>query len=139
MNAIKKSALGLSLFSLSAISLAASLQLEVANIESQTGNVVIALYDSEDAYSSSGKPLATKEIPANASKVSAVFETLEEGTYAIKLYHDENDNGQLDTNFIGLPKEGYGFSNNAGKYGPASYADAKFSVADDTKISIKLR
>ena len=71
--------------------------------------------------------------------MSYTFKNLSEGDYAIKLYHDENDNGLLDTNLVGLPSEGYGFSNNAGRYGPASYEVAKFAVSQDVSININLR
>jgi uncharacterized protein (DUF2141 family) len=53
--------------------------------------------------------------------------------------HDANDNGKLDRNFMGIPSEGYGFSNNAGEFGPASFADAAFDVAADTNLTIHVR
>ena len=44
------------------------------------------------------------------------------------MIHDENDNHKLDTNWIGIPTEGYGTSRDAvGKFGPPSFKDAAFS------------
>lgn len=57
----------------------------------------------------------------------AVFQNLPAGEYAVSVYHDENNNKKMDTNFFGIPKEGVGASNNArGHLGPPKYKDAKF-------------
>ena len=63
-----------------------------------------------------------------------VFKEMPFGEYAVKCYQDENENSTLDTNFVGIPTEPYGFSNNArGTLGPAAYADAKFTLDSPTK------
>ncbi|MNT83012.1 hypothetical protein D3C72_2228260 [compost metagenome] len=55
------------------------------------------------------------------------------------VYHDENNNGKLDKNFIGMPKEPVACSNNAkGFMGPPKYEDAKFIITADTKMTIKM-
>ncbi|GEA12408.1 DUF2141 domain-containing protein [Alteromonas sp. KUL49] len=66
-----------------------------------------------------------------------VFYVNEPGEYALRYFHDENDNGQMETNMFGIPTEGYGFSNNAQpNFGPASYSQIKFVVAAEmTKIT----
>jgi len=58
------------------------------------------------------------------------FKVATEGQYAISLLDDSNENNDMDTNFIGIPKEGYGFSNDAGPRGfsPPTFDDAAFSV-----------
>lgn len=57
-----------------------------------------------------------------------VFRSVPKGSYALSAFHDQNANGKLDTNFIGLPIEDYGASRNArGTFGPPSFDDAKFS------------
>lgn len=119
--------------------MAANLHLDVTDIASFNGDILVVLYDSPEDYSQSNAPLASRKIPASAESVSTAFKDLPTGEYAIKLFHDENSNGELDSNMMGLPKEGYGFSNNAGRFGPASFEEAKFSVAEDTQITIKLR
>lgn len=118
---------------------AANINLEISNVEKMTGDVLIVLFDSEKAYSSSGKPIHSAKVPADAKTLTTSFTDLVAGDYAIKLFHDENSNGKLDTNIVGLPQEGYGFSNNGGRFGPASYEEAKFTVSEDTHISIELR
>ena len=77
------------------------------------------------------------EIKANIAKV--VFENIPDGEFAISLYHDENNNGKLDTGWFGIPKEGYGCSNDAkGNMGPPKYEDAKFQLTDNKSMVIKL-
>ena len=61
------------------------------------------------------------------------------GTYAIGIFHDANLNNRLDNYFFGVPREQYGFSNNArGFMGPPSFDDAAFKVEGKTEISITL-
>jgi uncharacterized protein (DUF2141 family) len=61
---------------------------------------------------------------------------LKPGKYAFKYFHDENNNNKkMDTNVIGIPKEGYGFSNNAkGRFGPPDFKDTIFEIKNDTTI-----
>lgn len=124
--------------SATAFSHAAEIKLTVSNIQVAQGSVQIAVFNSEESYNS-GNPLTSKSIQVTADKLDVSFPELTDGEYAIKLLHDENDNGKLDTNLVGMPTEGYGFSNNGGRFGPASYADAHFTVAGDTPITINIR
>ena len=60
--------------------------------------------------------------------------------YAISVFHDKNDNKKMDTNFIGIPKEPIGCSNGAtGFMGPPKYKKAKFTVATDVVIPVKVK
>jgi len=70
-----------------------------------------------------------------------VFEDLPFGEYAVSLMHDENRNGKIDTNFLGIPKEGYGASNDAkAVLGPPKYADARFLLdKPDMTMEIKVK
>lgn len=63
-----------------------------------------------------------------------VFKGVPKGVYGISAFHDQNNNGKLDTNFIGLPTEDYCASRDArGSFGPPSFTDAKFSYAGGAK------
>ena len=56
-----------------------------------------------------------------------MIDSLDYGEYAIRVFHDENKNGELDTDFLGIPDEDYGYSNDAsGFFGPPSWEKAKF-------------
>ena len=101
--------------------------LSVVGLESDEGKAMIALFNSEEGYSETGKNFKSNAIEIKDSKVVWTIEDLPFGEYAIKLYHDENGNGKMDKNMLGIPSEDYGFSNNAsGSFGPADYEDAKF-------------
>ena len=65
---------------------------------------------------------------------------LKKGVYAISLFVDSNDNKIIDKNFLGIPSEQYGFSNNAtGFLGSPSFKDASFNLVDDLDIKISLK
>lgn len=65
--------------------------------------------------------------------------TLPPGTYALRVMHDVNGNGELDTNFVGIPNEPWAFSNNAtGNFGPPTWEDVKFTVEGDTTQALRL-
>lgn len=66
------------------------------------------------------------------------IENLKPGKYAIRYYHDENLNGKMETNLVGKPTEGYGFSNNVtGKFGPPPFEKWIFEINADKKIMLK--
>jgi len=115
------------------------LTLTVSNIESDQGALMIGVYASPDAYTA-GDAVAGRAAPVDGAELTAVFEGLAPGDYAIKVFHDVNGDGALNTNGFGVPTEPYGFSNDAhGVMGPASYSDAKFSVgAGDTAHTVRL-
>ena len=79
-------------------------------------------------------------MPVDGKTLLYTKENLKPGTYAVTMYHDSNGNGELDTNFLRIPKERYGFSNNArGTFGPPDYGECLFEVKGDTTISIRLK
>jgi uncharacterized protein (DUF2141 family) len=77
----------------------------------------------------------------SAQKAVCEFPGIAPGTYAVSVYHDENSNDKLDTNFLGIPREGVGASNNArGHMGPPKFDSAKFEWAGawlNLEITIK--
>lgn len=71
-------------------------------------------------------------------RAACAFDDVKPGTYAVGFLHDENGNGKMDTNFLGMPKEGYGASRDArGKMGPPKFADAKFEHTGKTSLRLK--
>ena len=106
---------------------------KVNNLDSNNGKVFIAIYDSENSFL--GKQFKGTISNINENSCMVVFENIPQGIYAISLFHDENDNGKMDSNFLGIPKEDYGCSNNAtGFMGPPKWEDAKFEVKDKSII-----
>ncbi|WP_299256829.1 DUF2141 domain-containing protein [uncultured Aquimarina sp.] len=106
-----------------------SIQISITNIKSDEGNIRIGLYSGEDNfYKKTYKSIAIK---AKKGSLTVTLDDIPDGTYAISLFHDENDNKKLDTNFFKIPNEPYGTSNNAkGNFGPPKWIDAKFSVSE---------
>ena len=101
--------------------------LSVVGFDSDEGKAMIALYNSEEGYSETGEKFKAVALEIKELKCEWVIEELPFGEYAIKLFHDENGDGKMNTNMLGIPSEEYAFSNNAtGSFGPADYDDAKF-------------
>jgi uncharacterized protein (DUF2141 family) len=112
------------------------LTIVVEGIENVRGHLMVGLYDKENFRK---QPIHGQIVKVEAETVTVVLEDIPPGEYAVSLYHDENDNGKLDTGLFGIPTEKYGFSNNAkGQYGPPSYEDCKFRVDGDSEINIQV-
>jgi len=106
---------------------AADLTIDFGNIASNNGTIQIALFDGADGFPFRRIPLAVQEVGSVSGTVNATFSNLEPGTYAVSLFHDENGNQKLDKNLLGIPSEGYGFSNNARRtLGPPNFSAAAF-------------
>ncbi len=105
----------------------------------ETGGVLImTLADSRELYESEKQALRIARIPVDGVEAVAVFEGLAAGEYAVKAFHDANENRELDIGLMG-PKEKYGFSNNVmGFLGPPDYDDAKFAF-DGSELVIDIR
>ncbi len=116
---------------------AADLTVNISEIEQGKGHVLVALYADKEAYAS-GKASFSSKVKAENDKETVTFENLPDGEYAIKMFQDENDNNKLDFNMVGIPKEGYGFSNNVGMFGAPDYVEAKFNVKENTAIKVEL-
>lgn len=127
------------LIAVGAAARAGDLTVEVQGIKSAQGEIAVGLFDQADQFP---KQVAHGlRLVATKDSVVAVFKDLKPGTYAISAYHDENDNKKLDRGLFGIPKEPYGFSQEArGEGGPPQFRDAQFEVpADGGRVLIKLR
>ena len=92
-------------------------------------DIRIALYNSADDFLVDGHTAATQTVSARQGIVKFVFVNLRPGDYAAAAFHDENRSGDFDTNFIGIPREGYGFSNGAeAELGPPDFEDASVKL-----------
>ncbi len=119
--------------------LAANVTFVMENLESDQGSVRAGVYKDEAGFLKNAiASCASKGVLVH--KQARVICQLKPGTYVVALYHDENDNKKLDTNFMHIPKEGYGFSNNAkGSFGPPEFKDAAFTVGEeDMEMNIRL-
>lgn len=91
------------------------IHVKILNIRNSTGTVVCALFESSVGFPTEFLRSATNVMVIKIRKTQArcTFEEIPRGTYAIAVIHDENMNGELETNWLGIPTEGYGFSNDA--------------------------
>lgn len=97
----------------------------------QTGSLVFLLFDSAEAFDGFRAPIRTLTFPS-ALETEYRITDVPAGQYALLVYHDENGNGQLDRNFIGIPKEPIGLSNGYRPKGPPSFSKAAFHLTHDT-------
>lgn len=114
---------------------AAELTVTIEGARNPSGAVAVALFNGEDGFPRAARALASARIRAAAhGKASFTFHNLAPGKYAVSAFHDENDNGKLDTDVVGFPTEGFGFSNDArGTLGPPTFAKAAFELGDERK------
>jgi uncharacterized protein (DUF2141 family) len=106
-----------------------TIRVDVVGLHSNDGEVHCALYSSADGFPD-GFAKAAKTTIAKITNEQALceFPAVTPGDYAISVFQDENSNGKLDRNFMGMPKEGVGASNDAkGSFGPPKFVDARFS------------
>ncbi len=114
-----------------------TLTIQVTNVKDADGQVRIAIYNSEKDYMK--KSFKVKSAKAVKGTVELVIDNLPAGTYGISVMHDANSNEKLDSNMIGIPKEGFGFSNNAkGTFGPPGFEKTKMDFSSSKQISIAL-
>lgn len=113
-----------------------SLVIQIKGLKNTNGKVDIALYNSSAGFNNPAQAFKAVFIPIDAIPLEILFDSLPPGDYAFAVFHDENSNQNLDQNFLGIPKEGFGFSNNAsGSFGPPSYDNAKFNIPSKSKVT----
>ena len=103
------------------------IHVKILNIKNSTGTIACALFESPDGFPAEYLHAATNimVIRIRDKQARCDFEAIAPGTYALAVVHDENMNGKLDTNWLGVPTEGYGFSNDAKTLiGPPSFSAA---------------
>lgn len=115
----------------------AELTITVKDVRNTAGSVFIAVYNSDSSYLKLKLAAAQMKGKATKGDVRFVIRDLPAGSYAVTAFHDENDNGKLDKNWLGIPTEGYGFSNDVrGAVGPPKFAQAAFDLGKNTDKSI---
>lgn len=117
------------------------LSVAIAKFKNDKGTAVVSLFKGEEGFPKfPDKAFKRMTVQIVNRQAAAAFTNLPPGEYAVSVYHDENGNKKLDTNFFGIPKEGVGSSNNAkGHFGPPKYTAAKFKFnGDNQTITINI-
>ncbi|QJP34855.1 DUF2141 domain-containing protein [Nonlabens sp. Ci31] len=113
-----------------------TLKVTVNNASGDEGKMVYSL-STENQFMKAA-PLQTASIEIKDGVATATFENVPPGDYAVIVLHDKNGNEKMDFSSNGMPQEAYGTSNNPMSYGPPAWADAKFTVAGDKEIIVRL-
>lgn len=109
------------------------LEINVVNLKNNNGQIAVQLLDERE------RVVFQQFAPIDNKRSKLTFSGLEKGKYAAQLYHDENSNSKMDFNKLGIPKEGYGFSNDArGFMSAPAFEKQLFSVNKNTAINIKI-
>ena len=119
--------------------LAAELAIEVREIRSGDGRLFVAVHGPETSatFPAAEGAVAGIEQRAHIGTLRVVLRDLPPGRYAVSAFHDENDNGELDTNLVGIPSEGYGFANDPGAaFGPPDFEAAAVTVGDTSEAAV---
>lgn len=115
----------------------------IPNFKNNNGHVLVSLFKSEEGFPDNPmKAFRSKEAVIIKKQSTLEFNDLPDGRYAIAVLHDENDDRIMNKNWLGLPKESYGFSNNVmGTFGPPSFDRASFTVikGKTTVITVRLK
>ena len=118
---------------------AADVVVQINGVRSNDGFVRLAVYDPTGDFPS-GSPVVGTDIAAAEGTTVVRLPELPHGRYAIAFYHDEDGNAEFGQNFIGLPTEGYGFSNDAAVVlGPPSFDEAAIEVSGTVVTTARMR
>lgn len=116
---------------------ALELTVELTGARSTQGTVSVAVYSSAEGWL---KQAVAADRTAAGERVRIVFRDLAPGSYAVAAFHDENGNGKLDSNVVGMPTEPFGFSRDArATLGPPKFDAAVFELQADTVLKVALR
>jgi len=120
---------------------AARISVTIQGVHSAQGSVFVGLYATPSKFLNGTQNDAMRRVPASTGPITVVFDNLPAGTYAVGAYHDENGNEHLDTNFLGLPEEGYALSNGVRAVtSKPTFQQAAFTVGDQgAAIALHIR
>jgi uncharacterized protein (DUF2141 family) len=117
------------------------LTVRVSQLRNERGRVAVAVFASASDFPDQKRALAGQLAKIEKGRASVKFTGLKPGLYAVAVLHDENENDKMDFNFLGMPLEGYGFSNDASAaFGPPSFEAAAFKLSPRASyIAVKAR
>jgi uncharacterized protein (DUF2141 family) len=114
-------------------------RIKVTGITELKGSLRATLDAGAAAFTNSKPPALVNEVVIDAQEMELVFTNVPTGDYAVKIFQDENDDRELNTNVLGIPAEKYGISNNArGRFGLPDYKDAKFSIVPGQELALTI-
>jgi uncharacterized protein (DUF2141 family) len=115
-----------------------SIEVKIDDIRHPQGTLYIALCNDPKAFLEKHLIYSTLKIKSKDTQ-TIIFKDIAQGTYAIRVYHDINDSGKMETGTFGIPKEPFGFSNNPSKFSAPSFKKSQIAVNKNSQISISLQ
>lgn len=119
-----------------------SVRVTIKGFRNTKGQALVSLFANSKGFPDKGKiAQERKAYRIVGDEIKIRFNDVDPGTYAVAVLHDEDKNFKMKTGLMGIPKEGYGVSNNAkGRFGPPKFADAKFKVTakSDAQVTISM-
>jgi uncharacterized protein (DUF2141 family) len=117
-----------------------TLRVELDGFRNDRGRAALGVFDTKAAFLKVASRVDGRLIPIVGGRATVEFRDLKPGTYAVAVLHDENANNKLDFNMVGMPSEGYGFTNDAhSMFGPPSFEDAAMPVRSDRAARIHMQ
>lgn len=106
-----------------------AITVRIEALRNDRGTVYVSLHASKKSFDDGKGGLKDAQARPKQGTAVVVFENVVPGKYALSFIHDENDNKKLDTSFIGIPKEGFGFSKDVmGRFGAPKFDDAALTI-----------
>jgi uncharacterized protein (DUF2141 family) len=120
---------------------AETLVIEMKGFRSDKGKALVALFASKEGFPDSPKKaLRRVEVDIRKKAATTVLTGVPPGTYAVAVLHDEDGNKAMKTGLFGIPKEGYGASQDArGNFGPPSFGDARFDIRPGRRVTTRIK
>ncbi len=111
------------------------LVITLSGMQNTNGKVNLALYNSSTSFNDPNQTYRELFLVCTGSNMTISLDSIIPGDYAFAIFHDENDNQNLDQNFLGIPTEGFAFSNNAmGSFGPPNWTQSKFTILNSSIV-----
>jgi uncharacterized protein (DUF2141 family) len=115
-----------------------AIEAHVVGLRNNHGQVICTLFTPSDKFPDHSHKGMTMAVPIQNEHAICHFKDLPYGNYAIVAFHDENHDGEFNQNWLGMPKEGFGFSDNPGTLRKPVFNDAKFTV-DQPVVTVKIK
>jgi uncharacterized protein (DUF2141 family) len=110
--------------------------IQVQNILSVEGKINVALYNSSSSFNKPNEVFKQMIVAVTSNSLELKMDSIPPGEYAFALFHDKNSDNTLNQNWLGIPTEGFAFSNNAfGTFGPPSWDQAKFTLPANSFVT----
>jgi uncharacterized protein (DUF2141 family) len=110
--------------------------INLSGMQNLNGKINVALYNSEASFNNPNQAYRELFLTPTATSMTIEIDSLPAGTYAFGIFHDENNNQQIDQNWLNIPTEGFAFSNNVmGSFGPPSFNQSKIVIPNSSLIT----